>query len=287
MKSIQFAFLLVVSALIVSCNQQEIEQLRQENARLKTEVSQKDQQINSIIELLNEIEDNLSAIRTREQRLLKAAKTTESTDNQIDQIKSDISAIDEMMRQNRENLDLLAKQVKNLTGEKSQLEKLISNLNKTIENKDNEIRQLVEQLQQKDVQIADLYQSVTELKRETTEKEKVIRQQDKQLHTAYYIIDDLKNLLDKGIVVKSGGLLGIGKTIKVADQLTPEDFTTIDTREVTSFDINARKIQLFTYHPSDSYIIRKSTDGKIVESFEISRPDEFWKVSKYLVIALN
>ena len=77
------------------------------------------------------------------------------------------------------------------------------------------------------------------------------------------------------------------KSNKLADQLDPFDFNIIDIREQNIFPIEAKKAKLISLHPSDSYIMRKSDDGKKVISFEITRVEEFWKNSKFMVLSLD
>ena len=279
--------LMLVITILSSCNRKELEKLKQENQNLQTIVEQKDAEINSIITLLNEIEDNLSGIRMREQRILKASSGVENSANQVDNIKSDIMAIDELMKKNKENLDLLSQRLKTVTGEKQQFEKMVNNLNAQVESKDREIQKLVADLEDKDMQINDLYSSVAQLKTEKAEKEQVIDKQDKDLHKGYYLIGNTKELRERGIIIRSGGVLGMGKVDKLSDDLNPADFTLVDIRQAGVFVIDAKNADLLSVHPSDSYIIRKSDDGKQVVSFEITRKDDFWKNSRYMVLALD
>ncbi len=279
--------LLLVLTVLSSCNRKELERLKQENQNLQAVVEQKDAEINTIISLLNEIEDNLSGIRMREQRILKASSGVESSANQVDNIKSDIMAIDELMRKNKENLELLSQRLKTVTGEKQQFEKMVNNLNAQVESKDREIQKLVADLEDKDMQINDLYSSVSQLKIEKAERDQVIGLQDKELNKGYYLIGNTKELRERGIIVRSGGVLGIGKVDQLAEGLDPADFTLIDIREADVFAIDAKKADLLSVHPSDSYIIRKSDDGKRIVSFEITLKDEFWKNSRFMVLALD
>lgn len=279
--------LMLVVTVLSSCNRKELERLKQENQNLQAVVEQKDFEINSIITILNEIEDNLSGIRMREERIMKASSGVESSANQVDNIKSDIMAIDELMRKNKENLDLLSQRLKTVTGEKQQFEKMVNNLNAQVESKDREIQKLVADLDDKNLQINNLYSSVSQLKTEKAEKELVIDQQDKELNKGYYLIGNSKELRERGIVVRSGGVLGMGKVDQLAEGLDPDDFTLIDIRDAGTFSIDAKKADLLSVHPSDSYIIRRSDDGKRVVSFEITRKEEFWKNSRFMVLALD
>ena len=47
--------------------------------------------------------------------------------------------------------------------------------------------------------------------------------------------------------------------------------------------IDAKEIQLITEHPTDSYQLVK--DGDKVQYLAITDPVNFWRISKYLVVA--
>ncbi|HRW97318.1 MAG TPA: hypothetical protein P5104_07295, partial [Bacteroidales bacterium] len=278
----QFVFLMMMIAVVLSsCKQKEIEQLMQQNDELQTALEQSESNLNSLLTILNDIDENLTNIRSREERLLQMSASVEKKENQVDAIKEEIKAIDELMRKNRENLELLSNRLKTTTGEKQQLEKMITNLNKVVESKDQEIQEMITDMQDLNLQISDLYGKVSDLQEEKVEKEMVITEQDKALHQGFYRIGDSKELIELGLIVKSGGFLGLGRMEKLAEVFDPAWFNEIDIRETTAFEIDAKKVNLLTVHPSDSYIIRSSEDGKRKISFEITRTDEFWKASKY------
>lgn len=286
MKKIAVA-LLLMTFVVSSCQRKEVDRLKQENEKLQLTVQQREDDINSMISILNEIEENLTNVRAREERLLKISSTTENKTNKVDDIKQEIMAIDELMRKNRENLELLSQRLKTTTGENQQLEKMIANLNSVVESKDLEIQTLLADMEDMNLQINDLYSTVTDLKVDQAEKEITIDQQDKALHRGYYLIGLRKEMREQGILIRSGGFLGLGKVDKLADNLDPSQFTMIDIRENTVFPIDAEKINLLTVHPSDSYLIRNSEDGKRVTSFEITRVEDFWKASRFLVLSLD
>ena len=62
------------------------------------------------------------------------------------------------------------------------------------------------------------------------------------------------------------------------------DFTKADLRNVSSIPLNVKKATLMTSHPEGSYTFVK--EGKVITELSITNPEEFWSVSKYLVIRL-
>jgi chromosome segregation ATPase len=278
---------LVCMVVFSSCNRAELEKLREENHQLRAEIEQREQDISGMIRVFNEIEDNLSNVRTREERILKYSRNAEGSTDKIDDIQNEIIAIDELMKKNRENLNLLSERLKTTTGEKQQLEKMMANLHSVVNSKDREILELVRSMEDLNLQIEDLYGSITDLKVEKAKQEFTIDMQEKALNRGYYLVASTNDLREMGVVERSGGILGIGRVSKLADNLDLALFTQLDIQEDNKFSLDARKVDLLSSHPGDSYILRKSEDGKRFLSLEITRPADFWKTTRTLVIAMD
>ena len=92
----------------------------------------------------------------------------------------------------------------------------------------------------------------------------------------------VKDLQKSNLIDKEGGLLGIGRTTKVSNNLDNNLFTKIDYVETTSIPVNSKSMKIITSHPTDSYSLDKT--GKMINSIMISDPAKFWSESKYLVI---
>ena len=95
----------------------------------------------------------------------------------------------------------------------------------------------------------------------------------------------IKELKAREVVTSSGGLLGIGATNQLNQKINPENFNDIDITETTSIPVVGKKVSLVTSHPSDSYRFEKVDEE--VEAITILNPEEFWKASKYLVVAVK
>lgn len=277
-------FLLLL--ILVSCNQAEVEQLKTQNEQLKKELQQREEDINNFMQVFNDIEENLAQVRMKEKLIVKNSTASENGDR-VEAVKSDIRAIDDLMQKNRENLKNLSSKLKSAKGENSELHRMIDNLQVMIKDKDREIMELVGQLDDLNIEVQDLYSSISDLKLENLEQSRKIDQQQDEMNTAWYIIGSEKELKEKDVVVKKGGILGIGRVKKLKQGFDEDQFTKIDIREKTVFPIDGKKVTLVTTHPADSYLMRKSEDGKRYTSFEITRPEEFWKHSDYMVLAVD
>lgn len=285
MKNI-FCYLIILLMIVSSCNNAELEQLKKENEELKIVAQQRETEIGNFMQVFNEIEENLSQIRMKEQLIVRRSNSLETGKNKIDAVKNDISAIDELMKKNRKNINNLSEKLKSSRHENKELGKMVMNFQKIINEKDSEIVTLVSKLEELNFEVEGLYTSVADLKKENIEKKQIIKTQEKELHKAFYITGTEKELKEKGIITKAGGFIGIGRVKKLNQDFDKKLFTEIDIREKKIFPVDTKKIKLLMPHPSDSYIIRKN-DKKIYFSFEITRPEEFWKASKYMVLVTD
>ena len=112
-----------------------------------------------------------------------------------------------------------------------------------------------------------------------------------QNNTVYYIIGTKDELLQKGIVIQTGGsrfpllFAKVGQTIVPARELDPSVFTKINKREVTEIALPG----------SDSYRIASRQDlqglaepptngGHVAGTLKIANPDRFWLGSRFLIL---
>ncbi len=270
---------LIFSTLFISCNQDKIDQLSEENSEYQADNAEKDSTINNMLQTFNEIQENLNVIKERE-GILQATDPESGKQNMID----DIKAINELMKRNEELNAKLNKQLNNSNYKLSELRKMVDNLNRQIELKNQEIAKLNEQLQAKDAQIGKLYFSVDSLNYAVGQKEEEIEKVTDDLNTAYYAFGTFKELKEKNVLTKEGGFLGLGKTESLKDNINMEYFTKIDIRKQQSFLIYADKAELVTKHPENSY---KFMGDEKVDSLVITNPEEFWKAGKTLVIVVD
>ncbi len=249
--------------------------------------------MNEYLKAFNEIQENINAIKEKENIITtKTVGDNELEDTDIEAINNDILAIYEMMQENKKKLAYLRTKLKKTNSKNIELKKTIELLNENIAQKDIEMADLRLQLQKKNIDISNLNQKIDSLNKDFNEltlenesKDVIIESQETQMNTAFFIVDTKKNLKDKGILESDGGFIGIGSNTKV--KLKESEFKQIDIREVTEFPLNeAKKVQLITDHPENSYRFDK-TSSKKFDKLVITNPEEFWKMSKYLVISVK
>ncbi len=256
----------------------ELDSLKAENERLKAEAMTKDQSIDEFLQSLNEIEENLNAIKEREKIVRITSTSMENQNTKQEQIAADINMIGQLLLENKSKIASLNKKLKAAGIKSAELEKIIEGLNKKLDEKDNEIASLKEELTIANAALEKLFVEYNQRLEELDDK-------TGKLNTAYYVIGTKKELLEKGVITKEGGFVGIGKTNKLKSDFNKEYFTKIDVTTTSSIPLLTKKASVITTHPSGSYKIEGSKDK--AEKLVISNSDEFWSASKYLVIIVE
>ena len=266
------------------------QELMTSNDSLQRIVVQKDSAIYAIMGTFSSIEDNLQAIKDKENIIALTATGTETRQTREERINEDIQLIYNMLQQNREQVNNLQAKLKKANVKNSELQQMIASLESRIQEKDAEILHLTEDLQASNLKIeglsalaGSLQHRLDSLRNEDDLKNATIEGQDEALNTAYYVIGSEKELKELGVLDKKGNFaVGSKKARKDFDNSV---FTRIDIREQTSFNLNgAKKAKVVTAHPLDSYTIygQKPVDSLVVNNYY-----KFWNSSKYLVIVVN
>ena len=286
MKTLKSTVTIAVAALAIaftttSCNQAELEKLKEDNIKLQTELQAvedvnqlKDSTINDFFSAFNEIEDNLAIIRETEQGLKKQRVKGELNSSVKDQIIGDINSINGLMAENREKINALNKKLKKANINVDQFEKMIANMETQLEQKEFEITDLRSSLANANSALSALNDLYIESVMENEAK------QDEIL-TAYYAYGSYKELRDNNVLTKEGGVVGLGATKTLKDDFNKEYFKKINIEETTSINGLSEKAKLVSTHPTDSYSLVVSDKSSVLN---ITNPAKFWEASKYLVI---
>lgn len=253
----------------------------QQTDSLNDVIAQKDSEINEMMGTLNDIEEGFRLINEAENRvaLLKNGEGTNKKQN----LKENIQFIAERMKQNRELIAKLQKQLESSTLKGGQLKKTIENLTTQLEEKDKQLLALREELDKKDIHISELDETignlntnVNNLTADNQQKAETISSQDKQLNTAWYVFGTKKEL--KGQRILEGGKVMNGNFNK-------NYFTKVDIRNTTEIKLYSKSAKLLTAHPASSYSLVRDASQQYV--LRISNPQIFWSTSKYLVILVK
>ncbi len=290
MKKLLFVLSVVV---FVSCGQhkKEIARMQAKQDSIAQLGVQKDNSILEYISAMNEIQSNLDSIKTIEKIVsVQTAPGTELKAEAKKRIVEDIVQINSLLQKNKDLMKSLQGKLRNSNLKIVELEKMIEMLNKQVGDKDAEVAVLKQELEGLHLNVAGLNQKIETITKESEqaikEKNEVIDTKTTELNTAFYGFGTKKELEAKNVVEKEGGVLGMGKTLKLKKDFNREFFMKIDIREFSQLPLNTKKAKLVTYHPDGSYHM-VMTDKKTVESIVIDKPEEFWKASKYMLIVVE
>jgi peptidoglycan hydrolase CwlO-like protein len=287
-------FLLILITTLFGCQQrkQQIERLNVVRDSLTQVAYEKDSAIMEFLTGFNEIQANLDSIKTVEKLVtVSSAQPGEMNSSQKKRILEDISLLNQLLQKNKEmtanlqnKLNSANSKVGQLQGMIAEFEKMVANLNAQIEMKDVEIAQLAQDVQRLNIDVSQLTNQVQQVTQESQEKTQVINTQTVALNKAYYAIGTVKELKENNVLVKEGGVIGLGRSLKMKKDFNRDYFTEIDIRKFNVLPLMVKKVKVVSVHPVGSYHI---SGEKRADTLFIDNTQEFWKVSKYLLIALD
>ena len=274
----------VAAFCLTGCNNGKNDSAAQNTAQahsLNGTIAQKDSEINDLLGTLNEIEEGFQQISEAEHRV-SLAKDGEGV-NKKQKLKEDIQFIADRMKQNRELIAKLQKQLANGTLKGAQLQKTIEGLQKQLEEKDAQLQTLREELDKKDIHIAALDETVNNLNTKTNrltaesnQKTETINAQDKQIHTAWYVFGTKKELKEQSIIQDGKVMTG---------NFNKNYFTKVDIRNLSEIKLYSKSAKLLTIHPSSSYSLVRDANKQY--TLHITNSQLFWSTSKYLVVLVK
>ena len=248
---------------------------------LNSIIAQKDSELNDMLGTLNEIEDGLNQINEAENRVVLLKNGEGATKRQ--KLKEDVQFIATRMKQNKELLAKLQKQLANSSFQGDQLKKTIENLQKQLVEKEKQLQALREELDSKDIHIAALDETINNLNtqtsnltKESSKKTEVINAQDKQINTAWYVFGTKKELKEQHIMEKGKVMTG---------NFNKSYFTKVDIRNISEIKLMSKSAKLLTTHPSSSYALVRDANKQY--TLRITNPQIFWSTSKYLVVLVK
>lgn len=289
MKKYAAAVMMIVS--LAACNNgKEDELAKQYSSRydsLHSIITLRDEALDDFMASFAEIEKNLDSVSARQNIInsTTGGKKGEVRSEAKERINAQIAAINDLMEQNKNEILKLNKKVKKYSAQVAKFQKVIDMLNQEIAQKNEELTALNERLASMNAQITQLNVNRDSLHMANEAQSKQISEQITTIHTAYYVVGKSKELVEKKVIDKSGGVLGLGKTPKLSPGFDKDKFTRIDYTQVTSIPLSGKKAQVVTVHPNDSYTLDKDNDQ--YTALKITDPEKFWSASKYLVVVHN
>lgn len=276
-KTLTILSVALVAFILSSCveKSKKYQQLLAEKDAIVLENNNIEKEYNAALGIISDVENNLSAIRDAEGLML--IKNENNT--QRDQLNSELIQIKEAMAINRARLDSLSEALNNSNKDRSYLRNTIKKLQNQIAEKEQVIASMQEQIAQKDqqieglnTQVSNLNNDLQEITAKSDEQSRLIADQIIELNKVYYIGASKKALKEKGILTSKYIL---------RDRVPTKAFTTVDKREVTEITFDTKKAKVLSSHPVNSYTL-VNKDNQVI--MQITNPEQFWSVTKYLVV---
>ncbi len=286
--------IVVAVIFLTGCQQQKREITRLTNVKdsLSLITAEKDSAILDFLIAFNEIQENLDSIKRLEKIVSVAASNQgELKGSSKKQIIEDIALLNQLIQKNKQlNADLQKKlsgansRIGQLQGMVTEFERMVNNLNLQVEMKDIEIAQLNRDVERLNIDISQLADQVITVREEVREKTQVIEQQTVVINKVYYALGNVKELTDNQVLEKTGGVLGMGRTLKIRKDFNRDYFTLSDLRDLNFIPLHAKKARVISVHPQGSYHI---TGNKTADTLFIDDAQEFWKASRYLLVVID
>lgn len=281
-KNAALAFGLVLT--MQSCSESEPQQ--DETAQLEEqylmELREKDSVIKQIFTSMDEIEGEINVVK-QDNNLASITTTDEELSaSQKEKIIADVKALSQLLEENRKQIAEYKASIGKYKGKQKGFEAKIAEMEAQMLEREGTINGLKELIAQMDADINRLNGRVDSLSTENVAKAETIKQKDEQIQTAYVIQGTRKELKEDGIIVRQGGVLGIGKSSSISPTIDQSKLTKVNIYETKSIPVNSKSAKLISSHPENSYELRK--EGDEIASIEIINADDFWRSSKYLVV---
>ncbi len=263
--------------------------LTTENSDLVYELSSRDSVINEFMNEFQNIESTLGVIKRKRNLLTDISEESSINQNRKDAIIHDIQVLNSLIDDGKARIEWLNKKLKESGMKIKQFEAKLIELEGVIDEKIADISILKDELIRKDFKLSELDKRVDTLQIQLENKIAVIKMQQDELlahkeeiNKAYYAQGSFKELKKKGLVKKEGGFLFLGRNKNIKHEFSPEDFEKVSIAETNVIPINARKVSLISEHPDNSFNFIE--EEGLIAYLEIENPEEFWKISKYLVL---
>lgn len=239
------------------------------------------QRYGQAIDEIATIQDSLNAIALGEDaaRMIPAQAEAEvqGTGTQRDQVLARIAFLKAGIERTKQRITELDASLRKSGVKVAGLQRMVTSLRQNLAEKEALVAQLTTQVDTLQTRVSGLNTEVAQQQEEITDKQH-------ELATVFYTMGTKKELINSGVVVSQGGVLGFGKTLKPSGQFSDAAFTSLDTDDENIIRVPAKKAQVLSSQPTTSYVLQQA--GENLVELRIIDAKEFRKV-KHLVILMS
>ena len=209
-----------------------------------------------------------------EDRKSRIVNTLSTMRTQLEEGKAKIARLEKDLSQSNRQVAGLQDILSKLRASVAEKEKIVANLQSELgiisQTLDTERKLSAEEIKKREGQIS--------------EKQGQIEQMDKDINTMYYAIGTRKELQEKGIIDRTGGILGMGKVSVISKKSNLDHYTMINLLQTNTITFSAKKrYSVLSGQNASSYKVEKNGNNY---TLQISNPETF-RLIKSVVIEIE
>lgn len=289
MKSV-LSVLVFFLVMMTSCVREssDYQALKAQNDSLLEAKSRLQHELDDYFAVMNQIQQNIEKIKSTEHSISVQPVGQELDADTRLKINEDFQYLNDLLQANKDELARLKTKIRKSALKSSELERTVARITHSLEEETNKVFALQAELSQKDSLIvalnntvAEKQQNIDELTATNDKNQAQIKEQDETIHTAWYAFGS-KNELKEQKIITSGGFFSPQRVLQ--RDFNKNYFVRIDARKTKSIPLYSTSARILTSHPRSSYTLEKENDNYVLLILD---PDEFWSISKYLVIEVE
>ncbi|NDV46387.1 hypothetical protein D0T49_04950 [Paludibacter sp. 221] len=234
--------------------------------------------------VFSHIEKGIQKVESKEADHIQQIKTKLSNDENA-KVNDNIAKLNSLLQAQKEELDQMKTQLNRTSYRAKELQRNVESLKNKLAEETMKVTVLQSEAQAKDstIQVMEstLRNLTMELEATTSQlaaQAELVAKHEAELYTGYYIAGSKGDLKKADVLTKAG----LCKTALFDKGVNKGVFTQVNILETQTIVLPASiKGKMLSSHPKASYKLEKQGDDKVIR---IINPDEFWSVTKYLVI---
>lgn len=236
-------------------------------------------------ETLNEIDRRLDLIRDQK-GMLVLGPGSNSDDRSIakkDQILNNIAMMDELLSDNQKKIKSLQSRLNKAAGSNKELKEKLALYEQKNSDVEKEIASLRDELLKERAKNEELTKNLKDRDDAYADLQQRYTKVEDDAYSVYYVAAPRSELKKMKVTEKKKSVFfNVGYGNKVSNTASAEHFKKADMRSTSKIPVNAKKAEILTDHPENSYAWEDGKDG--TKSLNITDPSAFWRSSKFLVI---
>jgi predicted nucleic acid-binding Zn-ribbon protein len=198
-----------------------------------------------------------------------------------DKVLARISTLKSSIERTKGRIEELDTRLKHSGVRIASLQKMINGLRQSAADKEERIAELSTQVGTLRTTVTGMTYEIQGQQEALAQREQELAEKQRELATIYYAMGTKKELASAGVVEKRGGVLGVGKSLKLSGMFEEAAFVPLNTDQENVIRIPTKKVQVLSAQPPSSYALQ--TVGKNMVELRILDRTEFRKI-KHLVI---